>query len=185
MRTIIQEHTSTTEVKKSKFIAYLLPIKEYEVVHKRLKRDNPKANHIVYALRYLNEYNQIVESSSDDGEPKGSAGVPALNVLRGYEMINCTVFIVRYFGGIKLGTGGMARAYSLSIKTLLQNIKTIEYERLDRYSFESSYSQINQILHLLKELNIDSFERIFGTNSVEWSIEAREDKIEVVRNLWG
>ncbi len=184
MKTIHKEQTSTTEVKKSKFIAYLVPIKEYKVVYDRLKRDNPKANHIVYALRYLNEYNQIVENSSDDGEPKGCAGVPALNVLRGYEMIECAVFIVRYFGGIKLGTGGMARAYSLSIKNLLQDIELIEYQRLEIYNFKSSYSQINQILHLLKELNIDSFDRVFGSNSVEWSIETVEEKIEVVRGRW-
>ena len=185
MRTIHTEQTSTTEVKKSKFIAYLVPIKEQKIVHERLKRDNPKANHIVYALRYLNEYNQIVENSSDDGEPKGCAGLPTLNVLRGYEMIECAVFIVRYFGGIKLGTGGMARAYSLAIKSLLQDITTIEYERLDRYDFESSYSQINQILHLLKELNIDSFDRVFGSDNVRWSIEAVEEKVEVVMGRWG
>jgi len=89
MQTINEAYTYTTEVNRSKFIAYLIPIKEYEDVQKRLKREHPKANHIVYALRYLNKFDQIVENSSDDGEPKGCAGVPSLNVLRGEELVDC------------------------------------------------------------------------------------------------
>ncbi len=83
----------------------------------------------MYAIRYLNEYNQIVENSSDDGEPKGCAGVPALNILRGKDLINCAVLIVRYFGGIKLGTGGMARAYALSVKEVIEISDIIEYKK--------------------------------------------------------
>jgi len=69
-----------------------------------LRESHPKARHIVYAYRELNEFEQIVENSSDDGEPKGSSGVPVLNVLRGEDFINVAILVVRYFGGIKLGT---------------------------------------------------------------------------------
>jgi len=78
-----------------------------------LKIEHPKARHIVYAYRELNEFNQIIENSSDDGEPKGSSGVPVLNVLRGEEFINVAILVVRYFGGIKLGIGGLVRAYTV------------------------------------------------------------------------
>ena len=102
MQTVERTYESLTEVKRSKFITYLVPISEYDGLQEKLKAENPKANHVVYALRYMNEYEQIVENSSDDGEPKGCAGTPALNVLRGENIINCAVLIVRYFGGIKL-----------------------------------------------------------------------------------
>ncbi|HSR74465.1 MAG TPA: YigZ family protein, partial [Sulfurovum sp.] len=83
-----------------------MPIADFEGLQSKLKVEHPKANHVVYALRYLNEFDQVVENFSDDGEPKGCAGTPALNVLRGEGLVNCAVLIVRYFGGIKLGTGG-------------------------------------------------------------------------------
>jgi len=81
MKTVKEHTVETTEITRSKFIAHLVPIAEYEGLQAKLKSEHPKANHVVYALRYLNEYDQVVENSSDDGEPKGCAGVPALNVL--------------------------------------------------------------------------------------------------------
>lgn len=97
MQTIASASFHTTEVKRSKFITQIIPISEFLGLQEKLKKEHPKANHVVYALRYLNEFDQIVENSSDDGEPKGCAGVPVLNVLRGGELINCAVLIVRYF----------------------------------------------------------------------------------------
>ena len=153
MQSIQESYTYTTEVNRSKFITYLVPISEYEGLQEKLKLENPKANHVVYALRYLNEYNQIVENSSDDGEPKGCAGVPALNVLRGEELINCAVLIVRYFGGIKLGTGGMARAYALAVKNVLPVAELILYEKQTSYIFKTTYSEVDKTVYTLK--NID------------------------------
>ena len=127
MRTLQSSAEALTEVNRSKFITYLVPIGEFDGLQERLKAQNPKANHVVYALRYLNEYDQVVENSSDDGEPKGCAGVPVLNVLRGEDVINCAVLIVRYFGGIKLGTGGMARAYADAVKNVLGEAALVPY----------------------------------------------------------
>ncbi|MGC9351878.1 MAG: YigZ family protein, partial [Sulfurovum sp.] len=73
MQTLQNSAESLTEVNRSKFMAYLVPISESEGLQDKLKAENPKANHVVYALRYLNEYDQVVENSSDDGEPKGCA----------------------------------------------------------------------------------------------------------------
>ncbi len=181
MKTITDTYTATTEVKRSKFITYIVPIDIYYGLQEKLKQENPKANHVVYALRYLNEYNQIVENSSDDGEPKGCAGLPTLNVLRGKEMINCAIMIVRYFGGIKLGTGGMARAYSLASKNVLEVATLKEYVQECEYSFESSYKQINHILYLLKENNINNPQRVFKTTNVQWSIKASQKEIDSLK----
>ncbi len=183
MKTVERSYVSQTEVNRSKFITYLVPISEFDGLQEKLKTKNPKANHVVYALRYLNEYDQIVENSSDDGEPKGCAGIPILNVLRGEALINCAVLIVRYFGGIKLGTGGMARAYALAVKDVLNEAKLIPYEKEIEYSFETSYHDIDKTLYRLKQLGLVQYERDFGVDSVEWKIKGSEEKIEILKGM--
>ena len=178
MQTIENTFTFTTEVNRSKFITHLVPISEYEGLQDQLKQDNPKANHVVYALRYLNEFDQVVENSSDDGEPKGCAGVPALNVLRGEDMINCAVLIVRYFGGIKLGTGGMARAYAQAVKDVLNVAELQGYKKQVTYSFETSYSDVDKTLYKLKQLGLTEYVREFGVDKVMWVLKGSEEKIE-------
>ncbi len=178
MQTIQNNYTYTTEVNRSKFITYLVPISEYKGLQQVLKKEHPKANHVVYALRYLNKFDQIAENSSDDGEPKGCAGVPALNVLRGEVLVNCAVLIVRYFGGIKLGTGGMARAYALAVKNVLKDTILLPYEKQVIYDFECSYSDVNKTLYKLKQLSIVQYEREFGIDSVSWEIVGSEVQIE-------
>ncbi len=183
MKTLENSFESLTEVNRSKFITHLVPISEYEGLQAKLKVEHPKANHVVYALRYLNEYDQIVENSSDDGEPKGCAGTPSLNVLRGEELINCAVLIVRYFGGIKLGTGGMARAYALAVKDVLNEAILIPYEKQIEYTFETSYSNVDKTLYKLKQIGIIQYERDFGIDSVAWEISGSEEKIGIFKNV--
>jgi len=178
MQTILDAYTCTTEVNRSKFIAHLVSISEYAGLQEKLKLEHPKANHVVYALRYLNEFEQIVENSSDDGEPKGCAGVPALNVLRGEELVNCAVLIVRYFGGIKLGTGGMARAYALAVKNVLHDAFLVPYEKQVLCRFECSYSDVDKILYKLKQLGIVQYERKFSVDGVLWEIVGSQKQIE-------
>ena len=183
MQTVERTYESLTEVKRSKFITYLVPISEYDGLQEKLKAENPKANHVVYALRYMNEYEQIVENSSDDGEPKGCAGTPALNVLRGENIINCAVLIVRYFGGIKLGTGGMARAYALAVKDVLNESVLLPYEKQIEYVFTTSYSDVDKTLYQLKQLGIVQYERDFGIDGVDWKILGSDEKIERFKNM--
>ena len=177
MQTLEKGFHFTTEVNRSKFIVYIVPISDFYGLQKKLKKENPKANHVVYALRYLNEFDQIVENSSDDGEPKGCAGVPILNILRGEALINCAVLVVRYFGGIKLGMGGMARAYSLSFKNLLEKVALIIYEKEESYSFSSSYRDIDKVLYQLKKLGILKYERNFGIQEVVWKLFSSPNKL--------
>ena len=182
MKTVEKVFESLTEVKRSKFFTYLVPISQYEGLQTKLKRENPKANHVVYALRYMNVFDQIVEQSSDDGEPKGCAGIPALNVLCGQELIDCAVLIVRYFGGIKLGTGGMARAYAQAVKDVLNEAELAVYEKQIEYRFETAYSAVDKTLYTLKQFGITEYERDFGVNGVDWKIIAGEEKIAFFKN---
>jgi len=183
VQTVERSYEALTEVNRSKFITYLVPIVEFDGLQGKLKAENPKANHVVYALRYLNEYDQIVENSSDDGEPKGCAGTPALNVLRGEALINCAVLIVRYFGGIKLGMGGMARAYALAVKDVLNESVLIPYEKQIEYVFKTSYSDVDKTLYQLKLLGITQYERDFGIDGVDWKISGSEEKIDKFKSL--
>ncbi len=178
MVTVSSKIVFTTEVNRSKFITHLIPIEEFDGLQEKLKKEHPKANHVVYALRYLNEFDQIVENSSDDGEPKGCAGVPALNVLRGEELINCAVLIVRYFGGIKLGTGGMARAYALAVKNVVKEVRLIPYEKEVSYTFSTNYNEVDKTLYRLKQLGLKNYERDFGVEKVVWKVTGSEESLE-------
>ena len=177
MQTIEKFFTASYEVKRSKFVCHLVPMSEFEGLQEKLKAKNPKSNHTVYALRYLNEFEQIVENSSDDGEPKGAAGLPSLNVLRGEEMINVAILTVRFFGGIKLGVGGMARAYASAVKEVLAVADIVKYEKEYLFEFESSYSEVQRREYLLKKLEIVQVERQFLGDKVAWSIRTNEEKL--------
>ena len=182
MKTIKKISEHTYEIKKSKFIAYLIPISEFKGFQDKLRDEHPKSRHVVYALRYLNEFDQIVENSSDDGEPKGSSAPPALNVLRGEEMINVAVLIVRYFGGIKLGIGGLVRAYGNAVKEVISKSNNIVlYEKMLKYSFFTTYTQVQRTEYLLKKFEIITVEREFLGNGVEWKIEATKEKLEKLK----
>lgn len=177
MTTVKEAFCTTIEVNRSKFITHLVPISAYKGLQATLKAQHPKANHVVYAVRHLNAYEQTVENSSDDGEPKGCAGLPTLNVLRGEKLINCAVLTVRYFGGIKLGTGGMARAYAKAVKAVVAEADLIRYEKEVTHTFETSYSEVDRTLYRLKQLGITVYERDFGAVSVAWEIRGSEESV--------
>lgn len=178
MYTIVKSQTITYEIKKSKFIAYLIPISEFKGFQNKLREEHPKSRHVVYALRYLNEFEQIVENSSDDGEPKGSSAPPALNVLRGEEMINVAVLIVRYFGGIKLGIGGLVRAYGTAVKEVIATSNAVLYEKMLKYPFFTPYSQVQRVEYLIQKFEILEVNREFLADGVDWKIETTKEKLE-------
>ena len=113
-----------TEVMKSKFIAILLPIKdeeEFKNILKDIRKEHRKAKHVVYAYRLGQSY-----KSNDDGEPKGTAGRPLLELLLKKDINNCALFVVRYFGGTKLGAGRLLRTYvqsGVNVINLLEGVK--------------------------------------------------------------
>jgi len=170
--------TYTHEVKQSKFIAHFIPYDLYYTTLEKLKNEHPKARHFVTASRYLNEYEQIVESSSDDGEPKGTSGKPSLMVLQGQDIINAGVIIVRYFGGTKLGTGGLVRAYSDAVNRLLETIDFMEYTKEIYKTIEIAYSDVRFIDYECEILNITIVEKKFE-NKILYRIKSDEESIKV------
>ncbi len=182
MQQVSESFEATYEIKRSSFISYLIPYTQFEQTRQKLHESHPKANHIVWAYRYLNAYNQIVENSTDDGEPKGCAGNPTLTRLRGHDLINTALLTVRYFGGIKLGTGGMVRAYSDAAKTVIQTATLYPYVKQTPLTITTPYHQINRYEHFLKTEGIDFGNREFLDNKVRWHLllsEAQKQQLEI------
>lgn len=125
----IQENVDAEIVeKKSKFIAHLFVIESVEQAEEIIKETKKKyfdARHNCIAYRVLEKGN-LVEKSSDDGEPSGTAGAPMLMILQKNELVNVLIIVTRYFGGILLGTGGLVRAYSDSLLKTIEESKKIE-----------------------------------------------------------
>ena len=167
----IQEiYQASYEVKKSTFTSYFLPYSLFTSYHDRLKAQHPKASHIIWAFRRLNEYGQIVEGGSDDGEPKGVAATPTLNLLRGENLINIALLTVRYFGGTKLGTGGMVRAYTQSAKAVVADATLLPYEPKERITFESSYHLSKRYEHYFNKHDISYHDRVFEADKIIWNV---------------
>lgn len=182
MNYVQTEFTQTLEEKKSKFVAYLFPYENFDEVMFRLKESHPKARHHVYAYRYLNEFDQIVENCSDDGEPKGTSGKPSLAVLAGQGMINTGVIIVRYFGGIKLGTGGLVRAYSDAVNLVINHSERIEYKKLEKKDLKCEYSELSKLEYLLNQENILIEKKEFDVG-VTLTLYASKEEFEQLMTL--
>ncbi|CAA6816012.1 MAG: FIG000605: protein co-occurring with transport systems (COG1739) [uncultured Campylobacterales bacterium] len=177
----MQEDFSTSyEVKKSKFISIITPYKNFHEKYQNLKNKHPKSSHIIYAYRYLNEYNQIVENSSDDGEPKGCAGKPTLNVMQGNKIINSCIFTVRYFGGTRLGTGGMVRAYSSSAKEVMKCSTKSEYIEKSTITKEISYKEYEILKYKLAQNNIEISSSKFLTDKIILVIKGTKEDLEKI-----
>ena len=174
---IKKEYENTLEVKQSKFIAHLIPYNEYETLLQKLKQQHPKARHFVTAYRYLNEYEQVVEHSSDDGEPSGTSGKPSLMVLQGRELINSAVIVVRYFGGTKLGTGGLVRAYSDAVNLVIEKAELHEYKKELSKKIIFDYSDVRFIDYECQEFDITVIQKEFDTK-VSYIITASEENMK-------
>jgi len=176
MKTIKQQSMIQNEVKKSTFIAYLVPILQFESLQKELKSQHQKAAHIVWAKRYLNEHEQIVENCSDDGEPKGTSGPPILNVMRGAMLIECAILIVRYFGGIKLGTGGLVRAYGGGAKSVIKEAEIVSYIKKKLMIFKINYALVPRFEYFIDKKNILTCGRDYEADGIVWKVDVSEDE---------
>ena len=151
MKTIKNNITNEIEIKNSKFITKIYKTEKEEILNilEKIKKEHPKATHYCYAYNSKN-----YKKSSDDNEPTGTAGKPILNVLEKEELENVLVVIIRYFGGIKLGAGGLIRAYTKATTEALK--KAIYQEVQDAYKvrIQFPYSEEKNINYLIQEKNI-------------------------------
>ena len=144
---IKDEVSSTLIIEKSRFIAYIKPVfseDEYKEYLKEIRKKYYDASHVVSAFISNN-----IKRSSDDGEPSGTGGIPVLNILEKNNLNNTCCLVVRYFGGIKLGVGGLSRAYSNAALEALKKAIIVEDYIYPKYELISDYEVANKLDNLL------------------------------------
>lgn len=162
MYSIKEKNTSLLEINKSKFYCILVPINninEIDEVLSNIKSEYKNATHYCYAYIF-----EQTKRFNDDGEPGGTAGIPILNVLENNNLDHILAVVVRYFGGIKLGAGGLVRAYTNSVCETLNNTTIVELIKGIKLEIEFKYENLKQIDYLLK--NEEIIDKSFGNNII-------------------
>lgn len=171
-------------IQKSRFIGCAVPCSSEEEAQAFIRSIREKyrdARHCCYA--YVIGRNSGIMRYSDDGEPGGTAGMPMMDVLKNEGIVNCCVVVVRYFGGILLGTGGLVRAYTQGCKIALQAASVVRMELSVLRQCRVSYPAWNQIQYTLQNLPV-ILEGIEYSDSVSFRICTRsEDMAEIVQTL--
>ena len=153
--TISKEKTFTYIEKKSKFIAFAFPCDNKETADKiidKLHNDYPDATHICYG--YIIFDNQLIYKAFDDGEPSQTAGAPILNVIKKNNLVNTLVAVIRYFGGIKLGAGGLTRAYSNVASETIKQAEIVKLVNNYKIDLSFDYDLVKDVDKFLQNFNI-------------------------------
>ena len=167
-----RSYQSEIEVKRSRFVADLMPLtQDPRAQIQAIRQAQPKAGHHCWA--YIGDPESTDRDSSDDGEPKGTAGKPMLAMLQGLGLGQTLVVVSRYFGGVKLGTGGLVRAYGQAVRDVIEQSELIRVEPRDRIDLEFPYDQAGWVESLRRELNAEQVESIYGERiRVVWAVDA-------------
>ena len=177
MQTIKNNTQNEIIIKNSKFICYQYKVKDLDEIYNiliNIKEEHKDATHHCYAYILDN-----IKKSSDDGEPGGTAGIPILKVLENNNLNYILTIVVRYFGGIKLGAGGLVRAYTKSVTSTLTEDNITELLQGYNIDIEFNYNQVKEIDYLLKNITINKKE--FNTN-IKYNIDIPTDFLETIKN---
>ena len=163
---IVNPGSSDVEVKKSHFITSLKCCRteeEAKAFIEEIRRANRDARHNCFAMR-IGDPSQVFERFSDDGEPQGTAGKPMLELLKGARLTDVCAVVTRYFGGTLLGTGGLVRAYSDSLKEALMSTETTVLNTGHRVSVCCDYSTANRLKRLAASMELFTMDEIYGAD---------------------
>ena len=178
-KTIKEPNKEEIVEKKSKFIANIFPVEntdEAEKIIKDIKKKYFDARHNCVAYRIIDN-EQLIERSSDDGEPSGTAGAPMLNILQKNQLVNVLIIVTRYFGGILLGTGGLVRAYSDSLLKVIESCNITEKEIGYEVKVTIDYNNFEMFKYYCKNNNINIVNTEYFENIV-CKIQLEEEKKE-------
>ncbi len=153
--------------KRSKFLAFAIPVLTVEDVKREVEAYQKKyydARHVCYAYR-LGERRELFRAN-DNGEPSGTAGKPILGQIDSRELTNVLVIVVRYFGGIKLGTSGLIVAYKAAAAEALDATEHVEKTINEEITLKFSYPLLNDVLRIVKEENPRIVEQVFDNECV-------------------
>ena len=180
-RTIKEDGQVQEEIKKSRFICHAKRVYSEEEARDfitAIKKEHYKATHNCSAF-IIGERSGI-KRTSDDGEPSGTAGVPMLGVLENHNLTNVCVVVTRYFGGIKLGAGGLIRAYAGSVALAVKEIGIIEIKEQAGIDIQMSYAQYQEYSNFLKEYNLMELDTNF-TDQVDTMIYVNKEEKENIK----
>ena len=141
--------------KNSKFFGYAFPVtseEEIKEILERLRKEHFSARHWCYAYQIGTE--KIQYRANDDGEPNNSAGMPIYGQIQSFEVTNILVVVVRYFGGVKLGVGGLISAYKTAAQMALENATIVEKTINKHFIISFGYAHMNKVMRIIKEKNL-------------------------------
>ena len=167
--------------KMSKFISFAEPVQsadEAKAVVKRIQNEYHDARHVCWAYMIGTARDEYL--SSDNGEPSGTAGKPILGQINSFGLTNVVIAVVRYFGGIKLGTSGLIVAYREAAKLAIEAGEILECHEQSRLSFTFPYLSMNDVMKVVKKSDLRVVEQAFD-NVCSMTIEADADKVPGLR----
>lgn len=183
--TVRESASDEVTIQKSRFIGYACPCAEEEEAQRfiqSLREKHRDARHHCYA--YVIGENAGIMRYSDDGEPGGTAGMPMMDVLKKEKIVNCCVVVVRYFGGILLGTGGLVRAYTQGCKLALAAAGLVRMELSETVRCRVSYSVWNQLQYAVTKMPV-LVDGITYQDAVEFSLCAKKRDIAAATESLG
>ena len=178
MKTIAKPFQTSIDIKKSQFICRLFPAqteKEAKEIINEISEKYSDATHNCTAYVVSDG-----EGYDDDGEPGGTAGRPMLNVLKKNEMENLVAIVTRYFGGIKLGAGGLVRAYSKSVLETLSIAEIVDMELYEIFRFTFEYQHIKTIDGEIRSKNLAVVEKQYETNVIYF---VASNNMDIINNI--
>lgn len=176
--TIKQAHSIENVISKSRFIAYIKPVStenEAKAFIDEIKTKHKDATHNCSAYTVGPEMN--IQKANDDGEPSGTAGIPMLEILKKQEIHNVCVVVTRYFGGIKLGAGGLIRAYSGAVRDVIYDIGRVELREAIPVTVTLDYDQTGKFEYELASTTFLLREQ-FYTDKVSYQIDVVKNKYD-------
>lgn len=182
-----EEQRASIKVQRSEFIGVAVPVvsaEAFSLVLTRIQKEFHDATHHCWAWRWF-DGDRVQEQSSDAGEPSGTAGRPILRAIESSGLLDTGVVVVRYYGGVKLGTGGLGRAYRDAAREVLAEVPRVTRYLYERCSIEVPYSAISQVYRLVSPPDVVLVAERFGeTNGFE--LDVRQSKVEaLLRDLEG
>lgn len=192
MYTINSNNKTEIIINRSRFIGFIFNVKnkaDVETIINDMNNEYSDATHVCYA--YVIGLNGEIKKAFDDNEPKGTAGTPILNILEQNQLSNVIVFVVRYFGGTKLGAGGLIRAYSNCAKAVIENnhkellLKYYYYEihfDLSQTKTINQYILNNQIEKILKQEYFENGECIYYLRTINPLIENKTIDLQLIKH---
>ena len=177
-KTIKKNSEGIYKEKGSKFLSFAFPVEhsdEINLILKEYRKQFYDARHICYA--YMLGQKRDEWRINDDGEPSGTAGKPILGQINSFELTNILVVVVRYFGGILLGTGGLTTAYKESAANAIQQAQIVEMTVNKKLSLKFDYLLMNDVMRVIKEMNPQIIEQKFD-NTCAMQLEIRQNEVE-------